>query len=108
MTRVILLFLLLLPCVARAQCPCEAAPDSLLGEHVVVTIRDVVSAYGDWGYGDDPVEWSETEAESVSLEFGLLVAVGPYLVVVDDMFGTATRIPCEAVVRVRPHASAPR
>lgn len=108
MTRAILLFLLLLPCVVRAQCPCTVVPDSLLGERVEVTLRDVVSAYGDWGYGDDPVEWSEIEAESISLEFGELVAVGPYLVVVDDMFGTATRIPCESVVRVRPSASAPR
>lgn len=109
MTRALSLVLFVaLACVTRAQCPCVAVPDSLVGRNVEVCIRDVLVSYGDWGWSDDPVAWADSEPESVSFEFGELVATGPYLVLVDAMFGTATRIPCEVVVGLRQTASAPR
>lgn len=96
-----LVALMLVSCALRAQCVCDTIPSALIGRYVEVGIRDVVVADGDWRWSEDPVEWADSEPESLSFEFGELVAVGPYLVLVDDMFGTATRIPCEVVAGVR-------
>lgn len=100
--------LALLAGVSRAQCACDTVPIDMIGKYVKVDLRDVLVADGDWRWSDDPIEWAEFEPESLSFEFGELVAVGPYLVLVDDMFGTATRIPCEVVFGIRELTSTPR